>query len=96
MPYTISSDKGVEFTDKAIRNYVDSIGSHQRFKDVGGMNAIAVVDRTMGLLKRKLANIEAVVSTNWSGALQRATKVLNDEPKGRSATWCKPERSLIL
>ena len=54
MPYTISSDKGVEFTDKAMRNYVDSIGSHQRFKDVGDMNAIAVVDRSMGLLKKEV------------------------------------------
>ena len=64
---------------------------------VGDMNAIAVVDRSMGLLKRKLANIEAMASTNWSGALQRATKALNDEPKeevlhGASPTEVKDDK----
>ena len=55
-------------------NYIDSLGVKQRYKDVGDMNAIAVVDRSMGLLKKKLANIEAFTATNWGSALQRATK----------------------
>ena len=35
----------------------------------------------MDFLKRKLAGIETMTKTGWSGALQRATKALNDEPK---------------
>ena len=62
-------------------NYIDRLGVKRRYKDVGDMNAIAVVDRSMGLLKKKLANIEAFTATNWGSALQRATKALNDEPK---------------
>ena len=81
LPYTISSDRGIEFTDKRMGNYVNSLGVAQRFKDVGDVNAIAVVDRSMGLLKRKLANIGAMTGANWGAALQRATKALNDEPK---------------
>ena len=62
-------------------DYIDSLGVKRRYKDVGDMNAIAVVDRSMGLLKKKLANIEAFNSSSWQGSLQRATKALNDEPK---------------
>ena len=62
-------------------DYIDSLGIKRRYKDRGDMNAIAVVDRGMGLLKRKLAGVEAMTGAGWSSALQRATKALNDEPK---------------
>ena len=81
LPYTISSDNGLEFTDAQVTNYIDSLGVKRRYKDVDDINAIAVVDRSMGLLKKKLANIEAFNSSNWQSSLQRATKALNDEPK---------------
>ena len=80
-PITISSDRGVEFTDKSMTDYIDSLGIKRRYKDRGDVNAIAVVDRGMGQLKRKLAGIEAMTKAGWSVALQRATKALNDEPK---------------
>ena len=49
-PITISSDRGTEFTDKAMTDYIDSLGIKRRYKDRGDMNAIAVVDRGMGQL----------------------------------------------
>ena len=55
------------------------------------MNVIAVVDRSMWLLKRKLTNIEAMASTNWSAALQRATTALTDEPKQEMLHGANPK-----
>ena len=81
LPYTISSERGTEFTDPQVESYITGLGVKQRFKDLGDVSAIAVVGRPIALLKRKLANIEAFTSTSWGSALQRATKALNDEPK---------------
>ena len=81
LSYTISSDRGIEFTGKTVTNYIDSLGVKQRYKDVGDTNAIAVVDRSMGLLKRKLANIKGATGANWNSKLQKATQALNNEPK---------------
>ena len=54
LPYTISSDNGLEFTDPQVTNYIDSLGVKRRYKeDAGDINAIAVVDRSMGLLKKE-------------------------------------------
>ena len=62
-------------------DYIDSLGVKRRYKDKGDTNAIAVVDRSMGLVKRKLANIKGSTGTNWGPSLQKATEALNNEPK---------------
>ena len=80
-PITISSDKGLEFTSAAMSDYLDSVSIAQRFKEPGDPNALGIVDRAIGLLKKKLATIGGTGGDRWGDALAKATTGLNATPK---------------
>ena len=80
-PIAISSDKGLEFTSAAMSDYLDSVSIAQRFKEPGGPNALGIVDRAIGLLKKKLATIGGTGGDRWGDALAKATTGLNAMPK---------------
>lgn len=80
-PITISSDKGLEFTSRVVADYLEGEDIAQRFKEPGDPNALGVVDRAIGLLKKKLATIAGTHGDSWGDALGKATAALNATPK---------------
>ncbi len=53
----------------------------QKFKERGDLNALGLMDRQIGLLKRKLAEMHATTKKSWAVNLQDAVKALNNTPK---------------
>ena len=90
-PHTISSDKGLEFTSRVVAQYLEGEGVAQRFKEPGDPNALGVVDRAIGLLKKKLATIAGTRATRWGDALPKATAGLNATPKPQVLHGAAPE-----
>ncbi len=85
-PQVISSDGGAEFT-KDVSEMLTRRGIVQRFKDAGDANALGVVDRQIGLLKRKLAERGGWTPQN----VQAAVKALNSTPKPGVLHGAAPE-----
>ena len=52
-----------------------------RFKDVNDLNALGLLDRTIGLLKKRLAEAHATNKLSWGRNLQAAVAALNKTPK---------------
>ena len=52
-PQVISSDNGTEFGG-IVAEFLQHQGIVQKFKNVGDLNALGLLDRNIGLLKRKL------------------------------------------
>ena len=79
-PKLITSDNGNEFLGP-VSALLTRKNIAQRFKAVGDVNAIGVVDRAIQTLKRKLAELAAKLGSPWSSLLDRAVQGLNDTPK---------------
>ncbi len=86
-PQVISSDGGAEFTKDVSEMLTRRGGIVQRFKDAGDANALGVVDRQIGLLKRKLAERGGWTPQN----VQAAVKALNSTPKPGVLHGAAPE-----
>ena len=80
-PQIISSDNGSEFVGGRVAALLQRRGIVQKFKDQGDLNALGLVDRQIGLLKRKLAEMHATTKKSWAVNLPAAVKALNDTPK---------------
>ena len=80
-PQIISSDNGSEFVGGAVATLLQRMGIVQKFKDTSDLNALGLIDRQIGLLKRKLAEMYATTKKSWAINLQAAVKALNDTPK---------------
>jgi hypothetical protein len=80
-PKVISSDNGSELVGGRVAALLQRRGIVQKFKDTGDLNALGLVDRQIGLLKRKLAEMHATTKKSWAINLPLAAKALNDTPK---------------
>ncbi len=56
-PQIISSDNGSGFVGGRVAALLQRRGIEQKFKDAGDLNALGLVDRQVGLLKTKLAEM---------------------------------------
>ena len=80
-PLVMSSDNGAEFTGP-VQEYLASKRITARFKAVGDVNALGVVDRSIQTLKRKLAEMMSASSSgSWVEFLPKAVAALNDTAK---------------
>ena len=79
MPKRITSDNGNELLGP-VSTLLASHNIAQRFKAVGDVNAIGVVDRAIQTLKRKLAELAAKLGRPWSSLLAQAVTGINDTP----------------
>jgi len=81
-PKVISSDNGNEFLGE-VSAYLQGRGIAQRFKAVGDMNALGVVDRAIQSIKQIIARMMVTSDgESWVDVLPRATKAYNETPKG--------------
>ena len=76
-PQIISSDNGSEFQGE-VAALLRQKGIVQKFRD---LNALGLLDRQIGLLKRKLAEMHATSKKSWAINLQAAVAALNGTPK---------------
>ena len=79
-PQVISSDNGSEFGG-LVAEFLQHRGIVQKFRNVGDLNALGLLDRQIGLLKRKLADMHGTTKKSWAVNLQAAVKALNATPK---------------
>ena len=79
-PQVISSDNGAEFGG-LVAQFLQHRGIVQKFKNVGDLNALGLLDRQIGLLKRKLGEMHGINSKSWAVNLPAALKALNSTPK---------------
>ena len=79
-PQIISSDNGSEFQGE-VAALLRQKGIVQKFKDAGDLNALGLLDRQIGLLKRKLAEMHSTTKKSWAINLQAAVAALNSTPK---------------
>jgi len=80
-PSIVSSDNGLEFRNSDVKKALDKSNIVLRFKDVGDLNALGLLDRTIGLLKKRLAEAHATNNKSWGRNLQTAVAALNKTPK---------------
>jgi len=79
-PKVISSDNGNEFLGPVAELLADK-GIAQRFKAVGDINALGLVDRSIQTLKRKIAELASRSKRTWPDLLQQAVNAINTTPK---------------
>jgi len=79
-PKVISSDSGSEFHGPVSDLLADK-GIAQRFKAVGDVNALGLVDRAVQTLKAKIAEISSRSRQTWPNLLQQAVSSVNSIPK---------------
>ena len=70
----MSSDNGSEFRNWDVKRALDKKNIILRFKDVGDLNALGLLDRTIGLLKKRLAEAHATNKKSWARNLQEADR----------------------
>jgi transposase InsO family protein len=80
-PRVISSDNGPEFKSKVMFAMLGQRKITQRFKDAGDINALGLIDRQIGLLKARLAELSGRNKKTWSQNLPAALQGLNATPK---------------
>ncbi len=80
MPQIISSDNGTEFGG-AVAMLPNKSGVVQKFKGVGDLNALGLLDRQIRLLKHKLTEMHGTTKKSWATNLQVAVRALNMTPK---------------
>ena len=64
-----------------MKRALDKKNNILRFKDVGDLNALGLLDRTIGLLKKRLAEAHSTNKKTWGRNLQEAVAALNKTPK---------------
>ena len=80
-PKVISSDNGQEFRG-LVSDFLASKGIVQRYKAVGDVNALGLVDRAIQQLKLKISEILSTrEEKTWVDVLQVAVDALNHTPK---------------
>ncbi len=79
-PQIISSDSGSEFQGE-VAALLRQKGIVQKLKGAGDSNALGLLDRQIGLLKRNLAEMHATTKKSWAISLQAAVTALNSTPK---------------
>ena len=80
-PKVISSDNGQEFRG-VLSEYLDEKLVVQRYKSVGDVNALGLVDRAIQQLKLKISEILSTrADKTWVDVLPDAVKALNSYPK---------------
>ena len=80
-PKIVSSDNGQEFRG-LVSEFLASKGIAQRYKSVGDVNALGLVDRAIQQLKLKMSEILSTrAEKTWVDVLQDAVKALNSYPK---------------
>ena len=85
-PQVISTDNGLEFKGE-VSEYLESKGIVQRFRSVGDVNALGLVDHAIQQLRLKIAEIMAKKETgNWKDVLSDAVNALMNQ-KDRRLTW---------
>ena len=82
---------GCEFTSKVVQDYVESRGPILRFKDRQDRNGVAVVDRAIGLIRRKVAELEDDMPNSWGELVEVAVDALNKTPKEQVLHGSAPE-----
>jgi transposase InsO family protein len=90
-PQVISSDNGSEFVNPDVKRLLDKKSIVQKFKEVGDLNALGLLDRQIGLLKRRLAEMHATNGKSWAVNLQAAVAGLNKTPKPDVLHGAAPE-----
>ena len=78
-PKIISSDQGQEF-QTLVTEQLAKKGIAHKFKTVGDVNAIGIIDKAIASLKQKLSQMVAVGGT-WVSDLPRAVSGMNNTPK---------------
>jgi transposase InsO family protein len=91
IPQVLSSDNGTEFVNPEVKKVLDRKRVAQKFKDAGDLNALGLVDRQIGLLKRRLAEMHATNKKSWAENLQAAVAALNKTPKPDVLHGAAPE-----
>lgn len=81
LPDFVSSDNGTEFRNAEVAKALEQKRITQKFKEVGDLNALGLLDRSIGLLKRRLAELHAENKKTWGANLDRAVAALNKTPK---------------
>ena len=89
-PQFITCDQGNEFKGP-VETLLIRRNINQKWKELGDVNAIAVVDRAIGLLKRKLAEMRSSGGKSWGKNLQAAVHALNNTPKPEVLHGASPE-----
>ena len=90
-PQIISSDSGSEFVNPDVANLLNRKRIVHKLKDVGDLNALGLLDRQIGLLKRRLAELHATNKKSWAANLQAAVAALNKTPKPQVLHGAAPE-----
>ena len=90
-PQIISSDNGSEFVNPDVAKLLSARKIEHKFKDVGDVNALGLLDRQIGLLKRRLAELHARNDKSWAVNLPGAVGALNRTPKPDVLHGAAPE-----
>ena len=69
----ISSDNGSEFGG-LVAEFLQHRWIVQKFKNVGDLNALGLLDRQIGLLKRKLGEMHGVNGKSWRSICQQPSR----------------------
>ena len=79
-PTVISSDGGGEFRT-TMTNWLKEEDIAHKTKESLDRNALGLVDRQIGILKQKLAQLAGRTKKSWKELLQQAVKAINATPK---------------
>ncbi len=78
-PKLISSDQGAEFKG-VVSTFLARKGIAHKYKEIGDVNDIGVIDKAMQELKQRLAQL-ATGGGTWASVLARAVAGINNTPK---------------
>jgi hypothetical protein len=91
-PQVISTNNGLEFKGE-VSEYLESKGIIQRFRSVGDINALGLVDRAIQQLRLKIAEMMAKSETgNLKDVLSYAVNALNDQRRTDVLHGARPEQ----
>ena len=86
--YEIQTDRGTEFRNKILKNFL--IKQHTFIKFKFGQNKASVAEYAILLVKRKLyMQLRATLSNEWSAIIEQVTQNLNNTPLKRLG-WKTP------
>ena len=89
-PKVISTDNGLEFKGQ-VSEYLEKKGITQRFRSVGDINALGLVDRVIQQFRLKIAKMMARSETaDWKEVLPYAVNALNNQRKTDVLHGAKP------
>jgi len=89
-PKVVSSDNGAEFQGE-VSDFLEGRNIVQRFKAVGDLNALGIVDRAIQTIKRKIAELATRSKRTWPDLLPQAVAAVNSTPKPNTLLGDAPE-----